>query len=111
MTDLDTLLTKIAYKHFDIETLEPQNSDSADFHDIGVAGLKKALQAAYEAGAAKKYTEYKAELTYALQALFKCNKKSATLVVEQHAEAAQKGFNEGRPATHVAIDIEVEVNG
>lgn len=34
----------------DIETLETRNSDSLDFHTVSVWQLKKALEAAYEAG-------------------------------------------------------------
>lgn len=39
-------------------TLETRNSDSLDFHEVGVAGIKAALAAAYAAGydAAKKDT-------------------------------------------------------
>lgn len=46
----DALLNQIAHTHLDIETLEPRNSDSLDFHDVSVWSLKKALEAAYEAG-------------------------------------------------------------
>ncbi len=47
---IDQLLTEIAKKHLNLETLETQNSDSLDFHDVSVWFLKKALQEAYEAG-------------------------------------------------------------
>lgn len=47
---IDHLLTEIAKKHLNIETLETRNSDSLDFHDIAVWCLKNSLQAAYEAG-------------------------------------------------------------
>lgn len=46
----DQLLTEIAKKHLNIETLETRNSDSLDFHDVAVWSLKDALQEAYEAG-------------------------------------------------------------
>lgn len=46
----DQLLLEIAKKHFMIETLETRNSDSLDFHDVSVWGIKAALQEAYEAG-------------------------------------------------------------
>ena len=45
-----TLLTKIANKHFDVETLETRNSDSLDFHDTAVWCMRDALAEAYEAG-------------------------------------------------------------
>ena len=49
---LDALLTRIAQEHLLIETLETQNSDSLDFHDVSVWGVKEALIAAYQAGLA-----------------------------------------------------------
>lgn len=47
---LDALLTRIAQEHLFIDTLETQNSDSLDFHDVSVWGVKEALIAAYQAG-------------------------------------------------------------
>jgi hypothetical protein len=44
------LFTSIAREHLCIETLETRNSDSLDFHDVSVIGVKRALQAAYQAG-------------------------------------------------------------
>lgn len=49
---LDALLTRIAQEHLFIETLETQNSDSLDFHDVSVWGVREALIAAYQAGLA-----------------------------------------------------------
>jgi len=43
---------KIAKEILNLETLEPRNSDSLDFHDIGVWDIRKALEAAYDAGRA-----------------------------------------------------------
>lgn len=43
-------LTSIAKKHLKIPTLELRNSDSKDFHDLGVVQIKAALEAAYDAG-------------------------------------------------------------
>ena len=40
----------IAERHLGIETLETRNTDSLDFHELGVASIKAALEAAYEAG-------------------------------------------------------------
>ena len=48
--DPNKLLEQIAKEHLFIETLETQNSDRLDFHDVSVWGVKAALQAAYEAG-------------------------------------------------------------
>ena len=50
--DLDAVLGAIASKHLFVETLATRNSDSLDFHDVNVAGLKAALAAAYAAGQA-----------------------------------------------------------
>ena len=44
------ILTAIAQDHLDIETLETRKSDSFDFHDVSVWGIKAALEAAFEAG-------------------------------------------------------------
>ncbi len=49
---LDQLLAQIAQEHLFIETLETRNSDSLDFHDVSVWGVKEALIAAYQAGLA-----------------------------------------------------------
>jgi hypothetical protein len=51
-TDLDSLLERIAQQHLSIETLATRNRDALDFHDVGVASLKAALKAAYQAGVA-----------------------------------------------------------
>jgi hypothetical protein len=47
---LDALLTRIAQEHLFIDTLKTRNSDSMDFHDVSVWGVKEALLAAYQAG-------------------------------------------------------------
>jgi hypothetical protein len=49
---LDKLLAQIALDHLFIETLTTRNSDSLDFHDVSVWGVKSALMAAYQAGLA-----------------------------------------------------------
>jgi hypothetical protein len=47
----DALLLEIATKHFhSIETLETQNSDRLDFHDVAVWAIRAALVEAYAAG-------------------------------------------------------------
>jgi hypothetical protein len=48
--DLNKLLAQIAKEHLLIETLETQNSDRSDFHDVAVWAVKSALEAAYAAG-------------------------------------------------------------
>lgn len=50
-TDLDTLLTQIATTQMiGVETLEERGSDSLDFVEVSVWGLKDALTAAFIAG-------------------------------------------------------------
>lgn len=44
------LFEKLAAKWADIETLEPRNTDSLDFHEVGVYALTHMLKEAYEAG-------------------------------------------------------------
>jgi hypothetical protein len=44
------MVSRIAKTYLDIDTLKVQNSDSLDFHDVGVAALEAALIAAFEAG-------------------------------------------------------------
>ena len=46
----DQQLQQIALNHLSIATLETRRSDSLDFHDVSVWGVKSALQAAFDAG-------------------------------------------------------------
>jgi hypothetical protein len=46
------LLTAIAAKELNIETLETRGRDSLDFHDVSVWGIAEALCQAYKAGEA-----------------------------------------------------------
>ncbi len=46
----DALFEKIAKEYLCVGTLEPRNRDSLDFPACNVRGIKKALQAAYDAG-------------------------------------------------------------
>ncbi len=64
MTTTNELFTQIAREHLDLETLEQRNRDSLDFHDVGVVGVQRALDAAYRAG--------QAELLAAAEADAKC---------------------------------------
>jgi len=47
---INTLVEEIARTVLDIPTLRERKSDSLDFHEVSVWGLKRALAAAYEAG-------------------------------------------------------------
>lgn len=47
----EALLLEIATRHFhSIETLDTQNSDRLDFHDVAVWAIRAALESAYAAG-------------------------------------------------------------
>jgi len=48
--NINQALTKIAERHFQIETLETRKSDGLDFHDVSVWSIKDALIEAYELG-------------------------------------------------------------
>ncbi len=50
MTQIDKKLAEIARRHLRIETLETRHSDSLDFHDVSVWGIKIALKSAYHLG-------------------------------------------------------------
>lgn len=47
---IDTLISEIAVTCLGVKTLETQNSDALDFHDLAVWSLKAALEAAFNAG-------------------------------------------------------------
>lgn len=46
----EQIIQKIAADHLSIDNLETRNSDSLDFHEVSVWGIKSALQAAFDAG-------------------------------------------------------------
>lgn len=46
----DAILADIARQHLDIETLETQNRDGLDFHEVSVWSLNEALLRAFEVG-------------------------------------------------------------
>ncbi|PIT76670.1 hypothetical protein [Limnohabitans sp. JirII-31] len=50
ITAPSSLLEQIALKHFFVQTLQTQNRDSLDFHDVSVWAIESALKAAFEAG-------------------------------------------------------------
>ena len=49
-----TAIEDIARRILRIETIETRNSDALDFHDLAVWNIREALEAAYEAGMARK---------------------------------------------------------
>ena len=50
ITAPSSLLEQIALKHFFVQTLQTQNRDCLDFHDVSVWALESALKSAFEAG-------------------------------------------------------------
>ena len=51
-TKIPAYATKIAKEILDLETLEVRNMDGLDFHELSVWEIRKALEAAYNAGRA-----------------------------------------------------------
>jgi len=47
---IEEALEKIAKENLYVETLNTRNSDSLDFYDVSVWGIKKSLELAYELG-------------------------------------------------------------
>ena len=47
---IDSCLEKIGSRILGIPTLKTRHSDQADFHDLAVWNIKRAMMAAYEAG-------------------------------------------------------------
>ena len=47
---MDNAIAEVAKEHLDLDTLETQNSDSLDFHELSVWQIKAALEAAYVQG-------------------------------------------------------------
>jgi hypothetical protein len=47
-------IARIAARILGIGTLDTRHSDALDFHELSVAGLRRALEAAYEAGRARR---------------------------------------------------------
>ncbi len=71
------LFTQIAHTHLGIETLVRRNRDSLDFHEVSVAGVSTALDAAYQAG--------RADLLAAVEALLDAKDNQMETVAEWRA--------------------------
>jgi len=50
MKQFDRILTGIARKHLDMQTLDTRRSDSLDFHTVAAWQVRSALKAAFNAG-------------------------------------------------------------
>lgn len=53
-TNQNDLFAAIAREHLRIDTLETRNHDGLDFHEVAVWSVRAALQAAYDAGRARR---------------------------------------------------------
>jgi hypothetical protein len=74
MTTKNDIFSQIARQHLGIETLEQRNRDGLDFHEVGVVGVKRALDAAYRAG--------QTELLAAAEALLVAKDRQMETVIE-----------------------------
>jgi hypothetical protein len=66
---IEKTFTAIAREHLRIETLETRRSDSLDFHDVSVWGVRDALEAAYKAGANAKHSAFRRSTLGVLETL------------------------------------------
>ena len=57
-------MKEIASKYLSVETLDVQNSDDKDFHDLAVWDIERALIAAFEAGVDRTWYRPSKELRY-----------------------------------------------
>ena len=64
----DKLFAAIAKEHLRIEMLETRRSDSLDFHEVSVWGVRDALEAAYKAGANAKHNVFRRSTISVLEA-------------------------------------------
>ena len=56
MSEKTKAIEDIARRVLGIETLETRSSDTLDFHDLAIWNIRKALEAAYEAGTRRAIT-------------------------------------------------------
>ena len=64
---MNATIEKIAREILDLETLETRKMDSLDFHDMAVWEIRKALEAAYNAGRDAVTPKIKPIKTYPVQ--------------------------------------------
>ena len=57
---MEASITAFAARHLDVATLQEQGVDRLDFHDVSVAAIRAALEAAYAAGALAAHQEMRA---------------------------------------------------
>ena len=85
----NALFEEIAKEHFFVETLETRGLDRLDFHDVSVACIKSALEAAFEAGRAAGEATNKAKATRESKqnTLIQMMKRPEGATINQMAEA------------------------
>ncbi len=101
-----TVLSDIAKRHLQLETLEARNSDSLDFSDQGVWGLKAALEEAFTAGGRVrvKFARKPANLQEVIAAVIPAAAHTYEVEVQEHValdtaeyEALVQNFMASRP--------------
>ena len=68
-------INRIAREILRVETLEQRKSDSLDFHDLYISQIKRALEAAYFAGARSNRSPHERELTTVLKNLHRTGQR------------------------------------
>ena len=86
------LYTSIARDHLLIDTLEVRNMDGLDFHEVSVTGVRRALEAAYDAGRADSD-----QLLAAAQALLRAKDGPSIEATRRELRRAIRQMN--KPAT------------
>ena len=95
-------IDRIAHEILGLETLEKRNRDSLDFHDLSVWQIKKALEAAYLAGARSKDLELRISIALLVEAsdnllaaIERANQEydtGALDIIEPHRSSLQKAL-------------------
>ena len=65
---MNDAINRIAREILRIETLDKRQRDSLDFHDLYVSQIRKALEAAYDAGARSKDLELRMSIALLVEA-------------------------------------------
>jgi hypothetical protein len=90
---MNALLAEIASSHLHIETLETRNSDSLDFHDLSVGGVRAALEAAFLAGQQSAAAAREATLEFARAQVDENVLQTASTAMLSRAAAGQLDLN------------------
>lgn len=100
----DQIIRAIAAKHLHVETLEPRNSDSLDFHEVGVVSLRRALEAAYDAGRAESGSS--SEPAQSVEPSVEASGEWVSMTVDQARDHLRNWIDEIDDPTHIAALFE-----